>query len=133
MAYADPTVTLAASPASPAAGVPFTVVATLTSSGTVGVKLRRATCWRLSGPEAKIGEFFFPEGTAGVPKFAGTNKPSTADYLANAGGSATSIIRFPAWASPAGTLALQVEVVLTRDDTGAEVRVLTNSTNVTIA
>ena len=133
MSYAAPTVALTFSPSSPVAGTPFTVIATVTSTGDVGIKLRRASCWRLSGPDAKVGEFFFPEGTSGAPKFAGTNKPSTADYLANAGSAATSIVRFPAWASPAGTLALQCEVVLTRDDTEATVVILSNSTNVTIA
>jgi len=129
MSYVTPTVALTFSPASPKAGEPFKVIATVTSTGDVGIKLRRGAVVRLSGPDAKFGEFEL----VGIPKFAGVNKPSTADYLANAGSSATSEVRFPGIAFTAGTLAVDCEVVLTRDDTAAEVRILAGSTNVTIA
>jgi hypothetical protein len=133
-----PSVALSFSPTSPKTGEPFVITATVTGDSTAaGIKIRRGTCIRLSGPSVRVEEFYFPSGTGAgsAPKFAGVAKPSTADYVANAGESATSVMKFDARVTDnaTGTLAVAAEIVYTLDSDESYVRVSSGSTNVTIA
>lgn len=135
MAYALPTVAVTLSPASPVEGVPFTLIATVTSTGDEGIKLRRGYAARMSGPAASFGQYDIISSVTlqPIPKFAGVNKPTGADYVANAGGSATTVLRIPAIVYGAGTSVVKVHVALTRDSDDSEVEIFAADTSITVA
>lgn len=140
MAYALPTMAVTAAPVSPTKNQPFDCKLVITSTGTVGVKIRRVECVVKSG-SGKTGIAVLEQTTADNSSpadradmgrsMAGVNTPTTdtystttgkverADklgYVANGGGSATTTFHVPAVAYQSGTLVLKFIAHCTRDD-----------------
>jgi hypothetical protein len=168
MAYSIPTVaatTVAPSipPASATTtatvGVPFKMKLYITSTGTIGVKIRSVRCSQISGPSVVFGNPDIREGTSteytgtsvvpavivagtqlpiGVGK-AGTYPPATngvgsdtTDWVPNAGSTAYTTLWVPLLATASGTAVLKFIVDITRDDDDTRVQVICADKSVTV-
>jgi len=147
MAYALPTVAAVSNGGSnPTAKIPFNVVLTVTSTGTVGIKIRRVVCSQISGPGVTIGNPDLNSGSSSEDSggasadrtlptglsHAGTNQPSTSGYRANAGSSAATALTVPCVGLRAGAVVLKFIVIVTRDDDDTEVMVICADESITV-
>ena len=135
MAYATPTVVLTGNTAT--AAVPTTLTATITSSGTVGIKVRRIE-FQAAGGSVTFGKDDFRHQIGqdcefGAGSLATDTDAMTTEYLTNAGGGATTIIKVPVVYNSIGSASMICRVYLTRDDSGAAVVVVPSALAVTVS